>query len=79
MLRVKVDPKKKEQEMMASIDHELRHAVEVLGNPAVTSNAAMFFFYEKVGRRRGFTLETDAAIQAGNRVRDEVRLATQTR
>lgn len=46
ILWIKVDTGKEGWDLMGSIGHELRHAVEVLGNPKVTSNAAMYFFYE---------------------------------
>ena len=60
---------------MGSIGHELRHTVEVLGERRVRSSAAMYHFYAREGRRgttRG-TFETDAAIDAGQNVRAEVR------
>lgn len=60
-------------DLMGSVGHELRHAVEVLDNPKVTSTTAMYFFYEREGRRVFAGFETDAAVQAGNAVRAEVR------
>lgn len=74
ILQVKVDTRKADWDLMGSVGHELRHAVEVLGNPTVTSNTAMYFFYSRVGRRRTTTsFETKAAVEAGHAVRDEVR------
>jgi hypothetical protein len=77
ILWVKVDTRKSDWDLMGSIGHELRHAVEVLDNPAVTSNAALYFFYARVGRT-GTTgaFETEAAVQAGHAVRAEVRRPT---
>lgn len=75
ILQVRVDPRKADWDLMGSIGHELRHVVEVLGSPAVTSTAAMFFFYEREGRRVSHGFETDGAVRAGNRVRAEVRRA----
>jgi hypothetical protein len=74
ILRIHVDTRKAGWDLMGSIGHELRHAVEVLGDPTVTSNAAMYFFYTRTGRR-GTTsaFETNAAVEAGNAVRNEVR------
>ena len=73
LIWVKVDPRKADWDLMGSIGHELRHAVEVLGNPRITSTSSMYFFYEREGHRAPVGFETKAAIQAGNRVRAEVR------
>lgn len=73
ILRIKVDTGIADWDLMGSIGHELRHALEVLGDPTVTTNAAMYFFYERKGRRRGSVFETNAAISAGDSVRREVR------
>jgi hypothetical protein len=59
---------------MGSIGHELRHAIEVVGDPTVTSNSAMYFFYLAHGTRDGSkAFETRAATDTGNAVRAEVR------
>ena len=59
---------------MASIGHELQHAIEVLGEKRLRSGAAIYHFCR--GSRSGYmigdTFETDAAIAAGNAVRSEV-------
>jgi hypothetical protein len=74
ILRVHVDTRKSDWDLMGSIGHELRHAIEVLGDPTVTSNAAMYFFYERTGRRgMESSFETTAAVEAGQAVRSEVR------
>jgi hypothetical protein len=73
IVRVRVDTKKADWDLMGSIAHELQHAVEVLGNPAVTSTRAMHFFYQREGRLIGDVFETAAAIRAGNDVRAEAR------
>jgi hypothetical protein len=73
ILWVKVDVNKQERELMGSIGHELRHAIEVLGNPTVRSTVAMMHFYMReatTGGGRAF--ETQAAIVAGDAVRSEV-------
>ena len=71
---VKVDTRKADWDLMGSIGHELRHTIEVIGNPSVTSSTAMYFFYEQIGTH-GTTgaHETQAATDAGNTVRSEVR------
>ncbi len=73
LIWVKVDTRRADWDLMGSIGHELRHAVEVLGNPKITSTSSMYFFYEREGHRAPVGFETKAAIQAGNRVRAEVR------
>ena len=51
---------------MAWIGHELWHAWEVLRDESLTTNAAIHFFYRKVGRQHPPTLlETEAAVRAG--------------
>ena len=73
LLRVVVDTKKADWDLMGSIGHELQHAIEVLSNPAVTNNAAIYFFYEQAVPKSSGRFETAAAIQVGERVRAEVR------
>ena len=73
-LWVRVDTHKADVDLMASMGHELRHTIEVLSEPRVTSGAAMYLFYSGVGSQdvdRAF--ETTAAVDAGNLVRTEVR------
>jgi hypothetical protein len=74
-LRITLDDRGTDAEAMASLGHELRHALEVLGEPAVTSAAAMYHFYHRMAMRRGGGFETAAAILAGDSVREELRKA----
>jgi hypothetical protein len=67
-------------DVMGSIAHELRHTLEVLAVPSVTSTRAMQGFYRWAGFKgssRGY--ETQAAIATGNAVRDEVHRPNRTR
>ena len=73
IVRVRVAANKADWDLMGSVGHELQHAVEVLGNPAITSTIAMHLFYLRKGHRVGNVFETAAAIRAGNDVRAEVR------
>ena len=64
-------------DVMGSIAHELRHTLEVLAVPSVTSTPSMQMFYRQVGfhgSARGY--ETQAAVDVGNTVRSEVRAST---
>ena len=73
ILLVKVDTRKADWDLMGSIGHELRHTLEVLGERTVTNQAAMYFFYSRVGQNGGKAFETAAAVEAGEAVRAEVR------
>ena len=73
ILRVIVDTRKADWDLMGSIGHEMRHAVEVLSDASVRSDSAVYFFYSRVATSRGNTFETDAAVQAGLDVRAERR------
>ena len=79
ILRVTVDTRKADWDLMGSIGHELHHVVEVLGERSVTSNASMYLFYTRTARRgTAYSFETDAAVEAGNTVRGEVRRSSAT-
>ena len=73
VLRIVVDPRKVDRELMGSIGHELQHAVEVLSNRTIRSGSEMTLLYFNIvglGRNR---FETYAAIKAGNAVLTELR------
>jgi hypothetical protein len=74
-LWVRVDTTKNvDWNLMGSIGHELRHTIEVLDEPSVVNGAAMFCLYQQIGYHGTATsMETRAAVEAGNAVREEVR------
>ncbi len=75
MLWVTVDTRKHDAAWvtMGSIGHELRHAIEVIEEPSVRSNAERIFFYERIGfHTNAGALETQAALDTGANVRSEV-------
>jgi hypothetical protein len=73
MLRVVVDSDRKSDiEAMASLGHELRHALEVLVQPSVRSGAGMFNLYRHSGMVQG-VFETEEAIKAGDAVYVELK------
>jgi hypothetical protein len=74
VLRILVDPRKSDRDLMGSIGHELQHAVEVLGNPTIRDNRAMVLFYKQMCDGCGLRFETDAAIRAGDAVRGELQI-----
>ena len=76
MLWVTIDTRRVDSELIASIGHELQHAVEILSNPGVRTTAAMYLFYSRFARRVGTgrgAFETEAATKIGNAVREEIR------
>ena len=75
LLRVVVDVKKVDWDLMGSIGHEFHHAVEVLSEPSIKSSSAIYLFYRRAGEQSGDRFETPAAINAGNAIRREARQA----
>ena len=70
---VLIDARKRDGELIASIGHELRHTIEVIGEPTVRTDSAKFFFYERIAMHGSSgERETLAAMDAGNAVRSEV-------
>ena len=81
ILQVLVDTRRNSTDIKASIAHELQHAIEVLGQPDLTTGADLFFFYDAARRTmsgatlRGAVFETDAAVRVGDAVRAELKAA----
>jgi hypothetical protein len=77
MLRVRVDTRQNTQEVMASIGHELQHAVEALSEQGVTSSALLQGFFERLAGAPSasgtLAFETDEAVRAGDSIADQVR------
>jgi hypothetical protein len=67
--------------LMASIGHELRHALEILRVPSLTSGIRVFHFYAREGRHSNQAelmsggWETRAALETGFQVLKEMRSA----
>jgi hypothetical protein len=74
-LRITLDDRGTDEQAMGSLGHELRHVLEVLAEPAVTSKATMYHFYHRMAMRSGAGFETSAALLAGDTVREELRQA----
>jgi hypothetical protein len=75
ILHVVVDERKSDTEAMASIAHELRHALEVLAEPGVRTGAGMLALYKRNGAVQSETFETKAAIDTGDAVDKELKRA----
>jgi hypothetical protein len=73
VLSIIVDAQHHDPSLMGAIGHELQHALEVLGDARIRTDAAIRAFYKLRGREMKGVIETPAAIAAGDAVRDEVR------
>ena len=72
ILRILVDVRRPDSNLTGAIAHELQHAVEVLGNPTITTDLAITRFYFHRGVYVNGVYETHAAIDVGNAVQDEI-------
>lgn len=64
-------------EVMATLGHELRHAVEIADAPSIVDVQSMAAHYERIGFLTSGanpvrTFETDAAVEAGRRAHREL-------
>jgi hypothetical protein len=72
ILRVLVNLATDVIELMSTIGHELRHALEILTEPAVRTTQQAYMFYAREAATGRDVFETPAAIQAGHAVMDEI-------
>lgn len=61
-------------EVMGSLGHELQHAIEALSQPSITNGAQLYNFFRREAPTDNNRFETAAAINAGNAIRDELRV-----
>jgi hypothetical protein len=73
LLRIFVDTRAGDCELIAAVGHELQHALEVLSYRSITTAAEMKLLYTRICDVCGPSVETNAAIRAGNAVHDEVK------
>ena len=74
MLHIKVDERRRDDDLMVSIAHELRHAIELLSEPTVVDRyTAHNFYHGGPSRGDGYSFETQAAIETELRVDKELR------
>lgn len=64
LLRIHLESGRPPRTRIAAIGHELHHALEVLNEPTVRSDPAMFHFFLRVAPTAGERFETLGAIQA---------------
>lgn len=72
VLFVVIDTRRPDIHLMASIGHELRHALEVLEDPSVRTTAAIERFYMRQLAAGSYIVETAAATAAGVDVLGEI-------
>ena len=66
LLRIVVNPRRAPGcELLASIAHELQHALEALGNPNVRTAFGLSSFFHQIGPEGPRRFETPEAIQRG--------------
>ena len=72
LLRILVDPRRAPGcELIASIGHELQHALEALSNPSIRTSFGLSSFFHQIGPEGTRRFETAEAIQAGLAVAEE--------
>lgn len=73
-LRIQVAPHGADEDMIATIAHELRHAVEVAESPEVRDEPGLIALYKRIGHNAGgrHAFDTSAARDAGRIVRSEL-------
>jgi hypothetical protein len=74
IVRVTIDGHLSPVRRMATLAHELQHALEIAGAPDVVSEPTLAAFYRRTGLSllRTDTYESQAAVEVGRRVLDEV-------
>ena len=72
LLRIAVSPRRAPGcLMLASIGHELRHALEALSDARVRRGTDMYLFFQRISIERHGAFETQAAIDAGDAIHKE--------
>lgn len=72
ILRILVDLAADMAALMATIGHELRHALEILAEPKVRTTEQAYMFYAREAPTNLDVFETRAAIQTGLAVQREI-------
>jgi hypothetical protein len=81
-LRATISTEQTPAQMIATLGHELQHAVEVIEDTDVHDQRSLQALYQRIGRPSYSGLaaawETDAAQEAGHKIRREVVAAEST-
>ena len=73
ILQIRVDARRTGHDLMVSIGHELKHALELLNEPTVVNYGTAHNFYQRIAPRRGSSFETQAAVEIGLKIDRELR------
>ena len=73
ILQIRVDPRQEGHDLMVSVGHELKHALELLNEPTAVNHATAHNFYERFAPKRGSSFETKAAVEVGLKIDRELR------
>jgi hypothetical protein len=75
-LRIYIDRRHVDSDVgvMASMGHELQHAVEALSEPGNTNSVRLYNFFGRLAPTRNSTFETQAAIHVADSVLTELRV-----
>ena len=74
-LRVAIDRRKGDSDVdvMASMGHELQHAVEALSESGVVDGVGLYNFFTRFAPTRDDRFETNTAVHAGGDIRNELQ------
>jgi hypothetical protein len=72
-LRVLVDARQEDWQVMSDIGHELQHALEVLRDPNARTNSDVFYLWVRAAFDTTDVYETAEAVAAGDAVKREVK------
>lgn len=74
LLHIRIDERRKDHDLMVSIAHELKHAIELLSDPTIVdSTSAQNFYHRGAAPKELYSFETEAAIETELRVDKELR------
>jgi len=73
LLRIQVDPRLKDCELIEGIGHELQHAIEILSDPHVKDPESAYSLFQRLGPTDSGRFETPEALHIGELVGDECR------
>jgi hypothetical protein len=73
ILHIKVDRRRRGQDLMVVIGHELSHAVELLNEPTVVDATTAQNFYRRNAAIEKYSFETEAAIEIELKIDKELR------
>jgi hypothetical protein len=73
LLRIKVDSRQKDCELIEAVGHELRHAIEILSDPHVKDMHSAYSLFEHLGPTGSERFETPEALHIEEQVGQECR------